>query len=150
MKKYLHTVCTILLAITILSLCILCAHLVYEHIQNKYFFQAVEAGDYDAVQTAINRGANINTHRYSIYIPDGVLMNPTPLMVACKNGNVEIVKLLLSNGADVNIPDSITGKTPLLAALQGTKGNRFSLAFFLIENGADIHVTIKNNSPIAE
>lgn len=147
MKKRFYTVCTILLATAIL---LLCAFFLYEHVQNKRLFQAIETGDYDAAQTAISRGAKVNNHRYLVCIPDVVLMNPTPLVVACKNGDTEMVKLLLSSGANVNIPDSITGKTPLLAALHGTKENRFSLAFYLIENGANIHVTLDNNSPVAE
>ena len=38
------------------------------------------------------------------------------------------------------VADNCTDETPLLAALQGSKQNRFTLAFFLIENGADIHM----------
>lgn len=118
--------------------------------QNRNLFDAVEIGDIDAAQTAISRGATINKHRYSVFIPNVVLMNPTPLIIACKNGDMEMIKMLLSNGADINLSDSITGKTPLLAALHGTKENRFTLAFYLIENGANIHITLTNNSPFAE
>jgi len=68
------------------------------------------------------------------------MTNPTPLIAACKEGNQDIVALLLEHGADINKRDNCTDETPLLAALQGTKQNRFSLAFYLIEKGADIHM----------
>lgn len=147
MKRRFTQKIMILLVATILLVCILFLHI---HVQNKQIFAAVAAGDLDAVKSAINHGVDVNKFRYTLYIPSVVLKNPTLLIIACENGDEEMVKLLLSSGADINLPDKITGKTPLLAALHGTKPNRFSLALYLIANGADIEVTLKNNSPIAE
>lgn len=109
-------------------------------LQNRILLDAIEVNNYDVARTAIECGAFLETPKHLIALPEIVMTNPTPLISACKEGNQDIVVLLLEHGADVNMRDNCTDETPLLAALQGTKQNRFSLAFFLIENGADIHM----------
>ena len=60
----------------------------------------------------------------------GAMLEPTR-----KNGNVEIIKSLISNGEDVNMKDEI-GQTLLHMA---TEQGHISLAAFLISKGADVH-----------
>ena len=58
----------------------------------------------------------------------------TPLYFAAYNGHVEITRLLLQNGADVNVR-SHGGNTPLhWAAIQG----HVDILHLLVENGADL------------
>lgn len=109
-------------------------------LQNRMLLDAIEANDYDGARIAVKSGAFLEVPRHLIAIPEIVMTNPTPLIAACKKGNQNIVALLLEHGADVNKRDNCTDETPLLAALQGAKQNRYSLAFFLIEKGADIHM----------
>ena len=60
----------------------------------------------------------------------------TPLYYVVKKGNIEIVKLLLENGADPNTPDS-AGETPLSLAV----GYRhIEIVKLLLENGADPNI----------
>lgn len=62
-----------------------------------------------------------------------------PLQEACHKGNVDMAKLLIKAGADVNSVDPYIGSTPLLMTLASTAENRFDIAFLLIEYGADIN-----------
>ena len=57
----------------------------------------------------------------------------TLLSSACKHGNLDIVKMLVSNGANMNTPD-ICGVTPLMVAF---KYGQHSIANYLINNGAN-------------
>jgi hypothetical protein len=56
-----------------------------------------------------------------------------PMIIAAERGNVDMVKLLLQNGADVGMH----GNAALLVACQG--GHR-DVAQALVERGADVHV----------
>ena len=116
--------------------------------QNKVLFNAIEDDDYEAAKKAVDKGAFLNIREVLVYMPTLIDTNYTPLVLACKNGNEAIVKMLLENGADIDKPDNYTGKTPLLAALHGNKPNRFSLALYLIEHGADINIVSNGNTSV--
>ena len=129
----------IIIVLAVLVICII-AFFGNGFLQNRMLFDAIDANDYDSACIAIKNGAFLEMPRHLIAIPEIVMTNPTPLILACKEGNKSIIALLLESGADINQTDNCTDETPLLAALQGSKQNRFSLASFLIENGADIHM----------
>lgn len=118
--------------------------------QNKKLFGAIESGDYAAAEQAIEKGAWINARKHLLHVPNLIPTNPTPLISACKKGDEKMISLLLDNGADINKKDSYTGKTPLLAALHGTKANRFSIAMFLLDKGADPFIVQESTSPLEE
>ena len=79
-------------------------------------------GDVAAVATALDNGAAIDEI-------DGV----TALYTAVEAGNVELAKLLIDRGADVNLPVKFK-RTPLYAA---TDGGFADLVKLLLDNGAD-------------
>lgn len=118
--------------------------------QNKKLFDAIERDDYAGATQAIEKGGWINARKHILYVPNLIPKNPTPLIVACEKGNEKIIALLLESGADINKKDSYTGQTPLLAALHGRKANRFSIAMFLLEKGADPFSVQKTTSPLEE
>ena len=60
----------------------------------------------------------------------------SPLMAACRNGNIEIVKKLILAGAKVNWKTSKLGEFPLLYAAYS--GNP-ELVKLLIDNGAKVN-----------
>jgi len=63
-------------------------------------------------------------------------LTPSALILACTNGHIEVVKLLLEKGADVNSRNS-DGDTPLIFAVRcGHAG----LVKLLLEKGADASV----------
>ena len=63
---------------------------------------AVNDGDADKVKTLLQSGAN----------PNHPLKDTPPLHYACMNGNIEIVRALVTSGADVDKCDK-QGWTPL-------------------------------------
>ena len=128
-----------LIGIVILLIAVGLVYLLNGVYQNKELFRGIEDSNLPAVQKAIDQGAFVNKRKSWLYVPEIVSTNPTPLITACKIGNEEIVKVLIENGANINKKDNYTDNTPLLAALDDSKPNRFSLAMYLIENGADIY-----------
>lgn len=71
---------------------------------DKELMTACQANDLPAVSSALKRGANPNFRQ----------IDHTPLHLAATAGNLEICKLLVNKGADVNA--SMQGTTPLLCA----------------------------------
>ena len=51
--------------------------------------------------------------------------------------NIELVKLLLEHGADVNIKDDVDRKTPLYNACYK---NKLNIAKLLLKHGADVNI----------
>ena len=66
----------------------------------------------------------------------------TPLQAACKLGNVEIVKILLDNGANPNYihwDKSRSLGSPLMCAAGSLSNNRLTVIKLLIEYGANVN-----------
>ena len=68
----------------------------------------------------------------------------TPLNVASSWGRVEVVKLLLSHKAAVNIKDC-SGRFPLISAAEG---NQMEVMRLLLEANADVNLSDKNGKTI--
>ena len=90
--------------------------------------------DEDKILFLIQEGFNIN------YL--GYLMGwtKTPLMMASSNGNINIVKMLLDNGADINIKGK-WGKDEMTAidwAIQSTKKSKKEIFDLLIDKNPEI------------
>lgn len=64
------------------------------------------------------------------------------LFEKCKQGDLESVKLLISQGADVNAEDRSWGDTPLIVAIQKSHE---AIVKFLIEQGANVNFKKKKN-----
>jgi ankyrin repeat protein len=91
---------------------------------NDVLLQAVRKGDLAAVKAALDAGVPADARfRY----------DRTALSFAADRGQVEIVKLLLDRGADVNAKDSFYGVTPLVWA---ASNGHVEVARILLARGA--------------
>ena len=88
-----------------------------QRIFDNKLFKAVRGNDIKAADAAIKAGANINA-RLKAGVLDDSYENMTPLCLAAYDKNAEMVKFLISNGADLDAYDSI-GFTPLIYAVYG-------------------------------
>jgi ankyrin repeat protein len=72
--------------------------------------------------------------------PDARFKDGNPIIIqVCFLGNFEMLKALVSKGANINIK-GVNGLTPLMTAV---KGSKYSIVEYLVNNGADKR--IKNN-----
>ena len=110
---------------------------------NENLWRLVESlGDKDEMQRSLREGADINALMYG----------KSPLHMAVENNDIEIVDLLLSSGADIELKDS-TGLTPLLIScsvpstvsyyLLKEYVKKLAVLQLLLDRGADIQARSK-------
>ena len=69
-----------------------------------------------------------------------------PLNEACGTGNIELIELLIENGADVNCND---GLTPLSITYSSKVDNWYDISLILIENGASLDYATEYSGEIS-
>ncbi len=93
-------------------------------------WDAARNGDAAAVTRLLDAGVDVNAKfRYGA----------TALSYACDRGHLEVVKVLLARGADVNVKDTFYGSTPLLWAVSpamARKPQHVEIVRLLLERGA--------------
>ena len=109
-------------------------------VSSKKLVDAIEQEDIEEVRRLLEKGADPNE-------PDGIripflasLLESSPdrpLSVACKTGNLELVKLLISYGATAEDQKDM-GRSPLEATLLHYHPDDIEMVKLLLENGADI------------
>ncbi|MBE5866787.1 MAG: hypothetical protein E7292_11370 [Lachnospiraceae bacterium] len=109
---------------------------------SKKLVQAIRAEDLNEIESILEKKPDcVNT--YPSILPREVLYGVFdagrvnyPLIEACGTDNLEIVKLLVAFGADVNCND---GRTPLSITYCGKQENWYQISVFLIESGASLN-----------
>ena len=110
-------------------------------------FDAVEKGDIALTRHLIKKGANVNAyHQYEAY------ELYTCLFLALKQGKLEIAKLLIDSGADINLliylfSDYTLERHPLLATLGGEEHHLEGIKL-LLEAGLDLSTLSKDRNPL--
>mmetsp|Transcript_56010 Transcript_56010/g.67235 ORF Transcript_56010/g.67235 Transcript_56010/m.67235 type:complete len:249 (+) Transcript_56010:281-1027(+) len=127
---------------------------------NDEMLTAASTGDTDSVKTLLDVGASVNTPdklgfsafmyacgnghiKVTNLIIDDTDVNYghgttlSPLLLATKNRHLDIIKVLLAHGADVEGTNEI-GRTPLLLACEN---GSYEIAVALIENGANVNAS---------
>lgn len=100
-------------------------------------------GHRETVELLLDHSAEINLRSQNKTFARGVPI----LQSAVASGNVDMVKILLVRGADVNIKGEENGLTPLHAA---AFDGQLEIARLLIEHGADVNAKMKNgDTPLA-
>ena len=102
---------------------------------DKALIGAAKKGNLDVLQSALEKGADPNANQPS---NNRRKREKTAMMFASEQGHLEIVRLLVENGANVNLsdrPGKKLGKTPLMCAAQT---NQFETVRFLLEQGAAV------------
>ena len=145
-KKY-----VLLIVATIISGVLLVPAIISLHNYNNYNYArklntAIEKNDVDAVKKLLGSPfGNVNsaTAGYHIYTVFNDVEFKTPLQTACWEGNLEVVKLLIDAGADVNrIVPILSYYSPLMHAVGSDSPEAMDIAKLLIENGADAKYSI--------
>lgn len=103
-------------------------------------YQATVMQDIEQVRANIAHGANLNA-----YTQDGPRGGYTALHAACRANFIEIAKLLIDAGADVDIPADATHLArPLHWA---ARAGNLEIVKLLVEAGADVNATAGNDVP---
>jgi len=99
---------------------------------NEFAYTAIFSGNVNLVKMAFDYGADIDYQH-------GVL-----LRMACMNGNLDIVKLLLEKGGQIHAENEF-GETGLMLAVIN---ERKEMITYLLEQGADVNYQSKTNKSI--
>ena len=98
---------------------------------DKEFLDAVEHRDTARINATLARGANVNAKES--------INGHFALQYAINWPDENLVKLLLENGANVNLTDSL-GDTALIAAAGGAGPEYVKIVSLLLGHSADVHV----------
>src|SRR5687768_14872317 len=93
------------------------------------FFDAIRVGDVEAVKKMLGEGMNPNTFK---------MLRDRPLNEACAAGNLEMAKVLLEGGADIN--DG--------AINRAAQAGHTEIVKLLIERGAELNKLVAGMTPL--
>ena len=137
MKK--HKILIIILTIVLVVYCIVIAYLNSNYHYSKLLLNAIiDENELQVREILEKKPKCVNV--YPTLASEGwqSLMDQSigyPLVEACYTGNIEIIKLLVENGADVNLGARFT---PLSFTYNQKPQNWYSISIYLLENGASL------------
>jgi len=116
----------------------------------KYFsaktdlFTAIDNRDYTAISKIITQYPSlVNSNRVTIGFFARITdcSSNTPLLEACRSSDLDMVKLLVENGADIDKGSNVVPAYPIISALTAHPSVAHEMSWYLIENGADLTVS---------
>lgn len=102
---------------------------------DEYIKETVELGNIEILNILLDK----------VDINKGDCYHITPLHLACKEDNLDIVKLLIEKGANIDVKDNC-GNAPIHLAAQNI--GSFKCVQYLVDMGADINVTNVNDESV--
>jgi len=140
LKQYKVIVISLIIGVGIVICGLYCNNQVY----SRKVIDAIKREDITELRTLVQSPfGNLNSKpRLWIYEVLSETNESTPLEVACKLGNPEIVKMLLENGAKVNYTHwdkSRSQGSPLMNAVSSQSDKRLQVTKLLVEYGADVN-----------
>ncbi|WP_108823516.1 ankyrin repeat domain-containing protein [Dysgonomonas sp. Marseille-P4361] len=99
-----------------------------------YLWHAVYAGSPNAADFWLRRGAEVESY-YNSVSGHYFMIRETPLMRSAIQGNLELAKILVAHGADINK----RGEQELTPLIFASQSGNLELVIFLIEQKADMH-----------
>ena len=138
MKK--HPVFTIVIIIALTICCLVVVYLNSNFRYSKLLFDAITSEDeLREVEIVEKKPSCVNTYpTLAPYWWQSLMDQPIigyPLVEACRTGNIEIIEILVDNGADINLGAKFT---PLSYTYYQKPKNWYVISLYLIENGASL------------
>ena len=99
-------------------------------------YKAIENGHVETVGLLMDNGAKVYLPIYRAIINRR------------NDASIDLIKLLIEKGADINEQDDQRGETPLMTAARADIRGKEQLIDFLIKSGADINITDKNGNNV--
>lgn len=110
--------------------------------QSKNIFHAIKNSPKPILEELIKHSKNINTIFKKYSFENNLLFD------GIKSGDIDIIKLFIKYGADVNLKDE-DGLSPLHYTIRYTTGKTcLAIIDLLVSSGADINSTTNNNLDI--
>ena len=118
------------------SLLLIITLLFYSCTDNKKIFEYIKDGKIQGVEKCINENHQILNSKSSL--------GDTPLILAVKKGNIQIIKLLLNKGANPNEKDDENNWTPLYWAINNIYiNNNYEIVEILIKKKSSLKIKDK-------
>lgn len=105
-------------------------------IRDALYYSVIGANKIDIAKLLLKNGAAVNNKYLDALFPRYILSN------ACEQGDIHVVKLLIDNGADVNIVEKDKSIRSPSALQKAIEANRTDIVELLVENGANIDYPI--------
>lgn len=113
------------------------------NVYSRALIKAIEKDDMKRLEVLLKKPGDVNAAPfYSLFLFDR--LNNVPLSEATRLGNYDAVKLLVEAGANVN-KDNVGGWPPLASSLQSSSENKYKIANYLLDHGADPEIYIGNS-----
>lgn len=137
MKK--HKIIITLAVVALTLCCVVVGYLNSNYRYSKLLVDAIADEDKSRVMEILEKKPScVNTYPTLEPMWWQALMNYAihyPLVEACSTGNIEMVKILVENGADINLG---AGFTPLAMTYSKKPENWYAISLYLLENGASL------------
>jgi hypothetical protein len=132
----------IILSVIFIAVAVISPFYYYNQIYARRLIAAIESGDTAKVERIAKQWGNINSRPHIVSFENkSKRSNQSPIYSACRSGDLEMVQILVENGANINVFDG-KGRYPYFpletALYYFPLNERPQIMEYLFENGLDI------------